>query len=195
MPGRNIYRAFVYFPMVISGVATAIVGQWMFNENLGVANKVVTSLHLPMIHWQSSGLPAMLSVVIMTLWTRIGFNMVIYLASLQNIDPAYHEAATVDGARTLQRFRSITWPLLSPTTFFLVIMNVIYSFQVFDLIYVMTGGGPTNSTNVLGVYAYQQGFESNQQGYAAAIGMVLFVFMLIFTVVQWKLSNAQEAVE
>lgn len=190
--GRNIYRAFVYFPMVISGVATAVVGGWMFNENLGVANNFLTGVGLPAIRWQSAGFPAMLSLVIMTLWTRVGFNMVVYLASLQNIDPSYQEAAVVDGAGLLQRFRSITWPLLGPTTFFLIIMNVIYSFQVFDLVFVMTGGGPSNATNVLGVYAYQQGFEANQQGYAAAVGMVLFVIVLIFTAVQWRLSKNRE---
>ncbi len=195
MRGRNVYRAFVYFPMVISGVATAIVGGWIFNENIGVANKIVTSLGMAPVHWQSSGWPAMISVVVMTLWTRVGFNMVIYLASLQNVDPAYSEAAVVDGAGVFQRFRSIVWPLLGPTTFFLVIMNVIYSFQVFDLIFVMTGGGPSNSTNMLGVYAYQQAFESNQQGYATAIGMTLFAFMLAFTVIQWRLSNNREAPE
>jgi ABC-type sugar transport system permease subunit len=195
MRGRNVYRAFVYFPMVISGVATAIVGGWMFNENIGVVNKMVTSLGLPAVHWQSSPWPAMFSIVVMTIWTRVGFNMVIYLAGLQNVDPTYHEAAMIDGASLFQRFRSITWPLLGPTTFFLVIMNVIYSFQVFDLVYVMTGGGPSNSTNMLGVYAYQQAFQSNEQGYATAIGMALFAFMLVFTVVQWKLSGNREAPE
>jgi multiple sugar transport system permease protein len=195
MRGRNIYRAFVYFPMVISGVATAIVGGWMFNENIGVANKMLTSLGLPAVHWQSSAWPSMFSIVIMTLWTRVGFNMVIYLAGLQNVDPTYHEAAMMDGAGIFQRFRAITWPLLGPTTFFLVIMNVIYSFQVFDLVYVMTGGGPSNSTNMLGVYAYQQAFQSNEQGYATAIGMALFAFMLAFTVIQWRISNNREAPE
>ena len=192
MRGRNAYRSFIYFPMVISGVATAIVGGWMFNENLGVANKFLAAVGLPIIHWQSGAAPAMLSLVIMTLWTRVGFCMVIYLAGLQNADPAYHEAAAVDGATAWQRFRSITWPLLGPTTFFLLIMNVIYSFQVFDLVFVMTGGGPSNATNMLGVYAYQQGFQSNQQGYAAAIGMVLFLLVLVFTAVQWKISRNRD---
>jgi len=190
--GRNIYRSFVYFPMVISGVATAIVGGWMFNENLGVADKFLAAVGLPIIQWQSAAAPAMLSLVIMTLWTRVGFCMVIYLAGLQNIDPTYQEAAAVDGASAWQRFRHVIWPLLGPTTFFLIIMNVIYSFQVFDLVFVMTGGGPSNSTNMLGVYAYQQGFEANQQGYAAAIGMVLFVIVLVFTAFQWRISRNRE---
>ena len=179
--GRNAYRSFVYFPMVISGVATAIVGGWMFNENLGVVDKFLLAVHLPQIHWQSSGFPAMMSLVVMTLWARVGFNMVVYLAALQNLDDTYQEAAAVDGAGTWRRFLHVTWPMLGPTTFFLVVMNVIYSFQVFDLVYVMTGGGPSNSTNMLGVYAYQQGFVSDSQGYAAAIAMVLFLCVLVFT--------------
>ena len=190
--GRNIYRSFIYFPMVISGVATALVGGWMFNENLGVANKFLTAIGLPTVSWQSGATPAMMSLVIMTLWTRVGFCMVIYLAGLQNVDPSYYEAAAVDGASLWQRFRAITWPLLGPTTFFLVIMNVIYSFQVFDLVFVMTAGGPSNSTNMLGVYAYQQAFQSNAQGYAAALGMVLFVIVLVFTAVQWRLSRNRD---
>ncbi|HUA43340.1 MAG TPA: sugar ABC transporter permease [Streptosporangiaceae bacterium] len=190
--GRNIYRSFVYFPMVISGVATAIVGGWMFNENLGVADKFLAAVHLPTIHWQSSSFPAMMSLVVMTLWTRVGFNMVIYLAGLQNMDSSYLEAAAVDGAGPWRRFRRVTWPMLGPTTFFLVVMNVIYSFQVFDLVYVMTGGGPSNSTNMLGVYAYQQGFIENQQGYATAIGMALFVLVLAFTAIQWRVSRHRD---
>jgi multiple sugar transport system permease protein len=192
LAGRKAYRAFIYFPMVISGVATAIIGGWMFNENLGVADKFLAAVGLPVIHWQSQPAPAMFSLVIMTLWTRVGFCMVIYLAGLQNIDPSYTEAATVDGASTWQRFLRITWPLLGPTTFFLLIMNVIYSFQVFDLVFVMTGGGPSNSTNMLGVYAYQQGFQADQQGYAAAIGMVLFLLVLVFTAVQWRMNRNRE---
>lgn len=190
--GRNIYRSFVYFPMVISGVATAILGYWMFNENLGVVNKFLLAVHLPIIHWQSDSFPSMLSLVIMTLWTRVGFNMVIYLAGLQNVDSSYQEAAAVDGANVWQRFLRVTWPLLGPTTFFLVIMNVIYSFQVFDLVYVMTGGGPSNSTDMLGVFAYQAAFVENEQGYATAIGMVLFVFVLLFTIFQWRVSRNRE---
>ncbi|MHB1930678.1 MAG: carbohydrate ABC transporter permease [Acidimicrobiales bacterium] len=192
MRGRAFYRGMVYFPTVISGVATAIVGQWMFNENIGVVDKFLRSIGLASIHWQSAGFPAMLSLVIMTLWTRVGFNMVIYLAGLQNVDDSYLETAMIEGANWWQRLWKVMWPLLGPTTFFLVVLNVIYSFQVFDLVFVMTGGGPTNDTNMMVTYAYQQGFQNQAQGYAAAIGMFLFVVVLVFTALQWRLSRNKD---
>ena len=194
MGGRSFYRGMVYFPTVISGVATALIGQWMFNENIGVVDKFLLSVGLAPIHWQSADFPAMLSLVVMTLWTRVGFNMVVYLAGLQNIDDSYLEAAMIEGASWFQRLWRVIWPLLGPTTFFLVVLNVIYSFQVFDLVYVMTGGGPSNDTNMVVTYAYQQGFENQAQGYASAIGMVLFLVVVIFTVLQWRLSRNKDVV-
>ena len=192
MGGRSFYRGMVYFPTVISGVATALIGQWMFNENIGVVDKFLLSVGLSPIHFQSTDFPAMLSLVVMTLWTRVGFNMVVYLAGLQNIDDSYLEAAMIEGASWFQRLWRVIWPLLGPTTFFLVVLNVIYSFQVFDLVYVMTGGGPSNDTNMIVTYAYQQGFANQAQGYASAIGMVLFLVVVIFTVLQWRLSRNKD---
>lgn len=190
--GRTVYRAFIYFPMVISGVATAIVGGWLFNENIGFVSHFMTSLGLAPIRWQSAPFPAMLSLVIMTIWTRVGFNMVIYLAGLQNIDDSYLETAKLEGANWWQQLWRVLWPLLGPTTFFLIVLNVIYSFQVFDLVFVMTAGGPSNGTNMMLLYAYQQGFENQAQGYASAIGMVLFLIVLVFTALQWRLSRNQD---
>lgn len=192
MGGRSFYRGMVYFPTVISGVATALVGNWMFNENIGVVDKFLISIGLAPIHWQSQGFPAMLSLVVMTLWTRVGFNMVVYLAGLQNIDDSYLEAAMIEGASWFQRLWRVIWPLLGPTTFFLVVLNVIYSFQVFDLVFVMTGGGPSNDTNMMVTYAYQQGFENQAQGYSAAIGMVLFLVVVVFSILQWRLSRNKD---
>ncbi len=192
MKGRTVYRAIIYFPMVISGVATAIVGGWMFNENIGVFDKFLVSVGLSPIEWQSHTFPAMVSLVVMTIWTRVGFNMVIYLSGLQNIDESYLETARIEGANAWQRLVKVLWPLLGPTTFFLIILNVIYSFQVFDLVYVMTAGGPSNGTNMMLLYAYQQAFQNQEQGYAAAIGVFLLVVVLIFTALQWRLSRNQE---
>jgi multiple sugar transport system permease protein len=190
--GRTIYRTIIYFPVVISGIATGIVGGWMFNENIGFVDKSLRALGLAPISWQSHGFPAMLSLVIMTIWTRIGFNMVIYLSGLQNIDQSYLETATIEGANAWQRLWKVMWPLLGPTTFFLILLNVIYSFQAFDLIYVMTSGGPDNATNTMLVYAYQQAFQNQEQGYAAAIGIFLLFIVLIFTALQWRLSRNRE---
>lgn len=192
MKGRTFYRAMIYFPMVISGVATAIVGGWIFNENIGVIDKFLVSIGMTPIEWQSKTFPAMLSLVVMTIWTRIGFNMVIYLSGLQNIDESYLETARIEGANAWQRLVKVLWPLLGPTTFFLIILNVIYSFQVFDLVFVMTAGGPSNGTNMMLLYAYQQAFQNQEQGYAAAIGVFLLLIVLIFTALQWRLSRNRE---
>jgi ABC-type sugar transport system permease subunit len=146
------------------------------------------------VAWQSDGLPALISVVIVAIWLRIGFNMIIYLAGLQGIEPQLYEAARIDGASRWQQLRSITVPLVGPSTFFLLIMNVIASFQVFDLIFVMTGGGPGNSTSVLVTYAYRNGFQIREQGYGAAIGIVILIITLLFTFVQWKTSRTRDQV-
>ncbi|MEV0845072.1 sugar ABC transporter permease [Streptomyces sp. NPDC049954] len=194
MPARPLWRTLVYLPMVISGVATALIGTLMFDQNIGLLNKLVASIGLPTAPWQTNGSAAMASVVLITLWMRVGFNMVIYLAGLQGISPEMYEAADVEGAGFWQRLRHITVPLLGPSTFFLLIMNVIYSFQVFDTVYVMTLGGPGHSTDVMITYAYRNGFQGRQQGYAAAIGIVLYVIVMIFTALQWRFSRNRDTV-
>ncbi|MGC5395227.1 carbohydrate ABC transporter permease [Streptomyces sp. DT20] len=194
MPARPLWRTLVYLPMVISGVATALIGTLMFDQNIGLLNKLLATFGLPAAPWQTSGTAAMASVVLITLWMRVGFNMVIYLAGLQGISPEMYEAADLEGAGPWQRLRHITVPLLGPSTFFLLIMNVIYSFQVFDTVYVMTLGGPGHATDVMITYAYRNGFESRQQGYAAAIGIVLYVIVMIFTALQWRFSRNRDTV-
>lgn len=193
LPGRSVYRAIIYLPMVISGVATALIGTFMFDENIGTLDKMLRAVHLPPIAWQSSGIPAMASIILVTLWIRVGFDMVIYLAGLQGVSPELYEAARTEGASGWQTFRSITVPLVGPSTFFLLIMNVIYTFQMFDTVFVLTNGGPGFSTSVLGTYAYQNGFgPPRAQGYAAAIGVVIFVLTLAFTAFQWRVSRTRD---
>jgi multiple sugar transport system permease protein len=127
----------------------------------------------------------MVSVVVMTVWTRVGFAMVIYLAALQDVPREIHEAAQVDGAGAVQRFWWVTVPMLSAPTFFLVVMNIIWSFQVFDIVYVMTGGGPGNDTEMLVTYAYDQGFGPTRDfGYGSTIGVVIFLLTLVVVVLR-----------
>ena len=195
LPGRKVVRTIIYLPLVISGVAVGLIGTFLFNETIGVFNGLATSLGLPNAAWQSSGIPAFASLVLITLWIRVGFTMIIYLAGLQAVPQELYESASVEGASGWQRFRFITFPLLGPSTFFLLIMNVIYSFQVFDTVFVLTNGGPGSATEVLGTYAYKTAFgAARDQGYGAAIGVVIFFLTLIFTVVQWRTSrNRDEA--
>ena len=193
LPGRKVVRTIIYLPLVISGVAVGLIGTFLFNETIGVFNGLATSLGLPNASWQSSGIPAFASLVLITLWIRVGFTMIIYLAGLQAVPQELYEAASVEGATAWQSFRFITFPLLGPSTFFLLIMNVIYSFQVFDTVFVLTNGGPGVATEVLGTYAYKTAFgPARDQGYGAAIGVVIFFLTLIFTIVQWRTNRNRD---
>lgn len=195
LPARGLFRSILILPMAISGVATALMGVLLFDENSGLIDKLVRAVGLPGVPWQSGGTAAFVSIVLITLWWRVGFNMLIYLAGLQSVDAGVYEAGRLDGAGGWQRFRYLTVPLVGPSSFFLLILNVIYSFQVFDLVFVMTGGGPGNATSVIVTYAYDQGFVTRDQGYAAAIGVVLLLVMLAFTVVRWYTGRSRDLVD
>jgi multiple sugar transport system permease protein len=195
LPARKVWRTVVYLPLVISGVSVGLIGTFLYNEVIGVVNKLLLALGAGGIPWQSNGFWAFTSVVLVTLWIRVGFSMIIYLAALQAVPEDLYEAAELEGANGWQRFRHITVPLVGPATFFLIIMNVIYSFQVFDTIFVLTNGGPGTSTEVLGTWAYKVAFgPTRNQGYGAAIGAVIFVLTLVFTVVQWRANRSRDVV-
>lgn len=194
LPARGIWRTMIVLPMVISGVASGMIAVIIFYQTNGIINKVLVALGMQPIAWQSDAVPAMVSVMIVSIWLRVGFNMIIYLAGLQGIAPELYEAAKIDGADRWQEFRSVTVPLVGPSTFFLLIMNVIASFQVFDVIFVMTGGGPGNATSVLVTYAYRNGFQIREPGYGAAIGIVILLITLAFTFIQWKTSRTRDLV-
>ncbi|PSL38115.1 carbohydrate ABC transporter membrane protein 1 (CUT1 family) [Labedella gwakjiensis] len=195
LPASGVFRTLIVLPLVISGVASGMIAVTIFSQGSGIINKALVSLGLSPVAWQSDGTAAFVSVMITAIWLRIGFNMVIYLAGLQSISPELYEAARIDNANRWQLFRYITVPLVGPSTFFLLIMNVIASFQVFDVVFVMTGGGPGYATSVLGTYAYRNGFQIREQGYGAAIGVVILVITLIFTYVQWRASRTRDLVE
>ena len=189
LPMRALLRSVYFVPVVIAGVVVALVWAWMYDTTQGVINGLLLKLGLPRVPWTSSEAWALPSLIITTVWVRMGFCMVVYLAGLQSIPASLLEAATVDGAGAWRRFRSITFPLLAPTSFLLLIISVVFSFQVFDLIYVMTGGGPGFSTTVLVGYIFRAAFMEFRMGYASALGVVLFVLVLGFTAVQWRLSH------
>jgi len=186
---RGIFRTVYYLPVVISGIAIGLLGFWMFDEQVGVINKMLEALGLSGVGWRSSTFWAWVSIVLSTLWFRVGFCMVIYLAALQNIPREYYDASATDGATPWQQFRLITLPLLRMATVVLALYGVIESFQVFDVIYVLTRGGPGDSTFVLGVFAYEEAFEQRQRGYGAAIGVVLYLLLMIVLVIQYGLTR------
>jgi multiple sugar transport system permease protein len=192
---REVMRTIYYLPVVISGVAAGLIAQWMFNENIGVVNEVLGIAGLGPVSWQSSPAWAMTSVVLLTLWVGVGFNMVVYLAALQGIPREYYDASAVDGANSVQQFRHVTLPGLSTATVFLAIYGVILSFQTFDLIYILTGGGPGNATEVLGTYAYEQAFSARERGYGAAIGVVLYLLLIVVLSAQFWISHRRNPEE
>jgi ABC-type sugar transport system permease subunit len=189
LPGRPILRAIFFLPFVISAVATATTAGWIFGDTFGVINKILEAMGLEKVRWLSNRETALLTVIIATVWVRLGFCMLIYLAGLQSIPGDLIEAAEIDGASAVQRFFRITLPLLRPTTFLIFILSVIYSFEVFDLVYVMTSGGPGYATTVLTIYIYDTAFQTQSFGYASAIGLVFMAIIMSITLVQWRFSN------
>lgn len=183
--GSNFYKTAYFLPFVTPLIVIAIIWQWIFDPNIGLLNNVLRTN----IKWLYDSNYAMFAVIIVSVWKLIGYNMVIFLSGLSGINQSLFEAAKIDGANNFRIFKDITVPLLSPTIFFVVIITCISSFQVFDLIYMMTEGGPMNSTNVLVYAIYQNAFEYFKVGYASALAYVLFFIILILTTIQWKLRK------
>lgn len=185
--GVAVLRTIYFLPSVTSFVAIALVWMWIYHPTFGAANYVLSLVGLPPMPWLNSTRTAMLSVVMFTIWLGLGYQMVVFLAGLQGIPEEYYEAARMDGASGWQRFRKVTFPLLMPTTFFLLITSLISSFQAFTSIYVMTAGGPVGSTDVIVYHIYQAAWEQLRMGYASAMAWVLFVLILMATWVQFRL--------
>ena len=189
VPGRAFLRTIYFLPFVISAVATGTTAGWLFGDSFGIINKLLVSVGLEKVRWLSSRENAMMTVIITTVWIRLGFNMLIYLSGLQSIPIELIESSRLDGASPRQQFFHITLPLLKPTTFLLIVLNIIYSFEAFDLVYVMTNGGPGYATTVLTVFIYKTAFQTQKFGYASAIGLVFMIIIMSITLVQWRLSN------
>ena len=186
--GLSFYRMAYFTPVVTSAVAASAIWLWIYQPNFGLANASLQALDLPAQTWLSNPDLAMPAIVLMSLWKGLGYNVVIFLAGLQNVPTVYQEAAQIDGANAWQRFRHITWPLLSPVTYFVLIIGVINSFKVFTQIHVMTPtGGPLGSTAVLVFYIYEQAFQKFSFGRSAAVAFILFAIVLALTFVQRRI--------
>ena len=187
--GRDAFRSIFYMPGVVSGVATATVAAWILNTHYGVLNSALTAAGLPREDWLDSRSGAFWTLTFTTVWMRVGFCMLVYLAGLQEIPSDLYEAARVDGANRWLQFRHITWPMLRRSTLLLAVLNTVFSFQIFDLSYVMTAGGPAFSTTMLVQYLYETGFSLQRQGYAAAVAISLFTMMLLLTGAAWLIER------
>lgn len=183
--GAEFYKTAYFLPFITPMIVIGVVWEWMFDPNIGMLNHV---LHIH-INWLYDTHFAMPALIIVSVWKLIGYNMVIFLSALSGISQSLFEAAKIDGANSIQIFKKVTVPMLSPTIFFVVIITAISSFQVFDLIYLMTQGGPLDSTNVLVYSIYKNAFEYFNIGKASAIAYVLFVIILCLTLIQWNLRK------
>jgi len=192
--GSGFFRTAFFLPVITSIIAIAVVWLWVYDDNNGLINVTLRALGLRPVRWLTSTRMALLSIIIMTVWKNAGYHMVIFLAGLQGIPESLHEAAIIDGASPVQRFRHITWPLLVPTTVFVLITNTIFTFQVFGPIYVMTGGGPVRSTSVIVYYLYQRAFEFQEMGYASAVAWIIFLILIAMTVFQLRVSRRREQI-
>jgi multiple sugar transport system permease protein len=184
--GMTWYRTAFFTPVVTAGVAVGLLWRWVFNTDYGLLNYGLRAIGLPTAAWLDSVHLAMPAVMIASIWKGVGWGMVIFLAGLQGIPEHLYEAARLDGASNWRQFRHITVPLLFPSIFFVLVMSFIGSFQVFDLVYVMTGGGPLHSTDVIIFYLYQHAFQRFQLGYAAAVSYLLFAVIFILTMTQMR---------
>ncbi|SDO57450.1 carbohydrate ABC transporter membrane protein 1, CUT1 family [Nakamurella panacisegetis] len=186
MAGRSFFRAAIFLPVVTSWVVVALVWQWLLNPSNGLVDEVLGFLHLPQPGWWTDPSWAIPSVILASAWKDLGFVMVILLAGLQSIPTDLYEAAEVDGATGWQRFRRITFPLLSPSTFFVVVISLINGFQVFDQVFVMTGGGPEGSSQVVVGQIYNLTFRYGRAGDASALSWMLFIVILLITAIQLR---------
>jgi len=187
-PSVSIFRTVFYLPSITPSVASAILWLMIFQPDYGLLNTFLTWIHLPTRQWLFDPQVAKLVFVIMGIW-GIGNFMVIFLAGLQSIPEHLYEAAAIDGAGWWARLRHVTLPMLSPIIFFNLVIGIIGSFQVFTAAYIITDGGPVNSTLFYVLYLWNNAFQFFEMGYASALAWVLFVVVLIFTFIQFKLAN------
>jgi len=214
--GKSLYRTIYFLPVVTSAVAVSVVWTWLYNPEAGPVNGLVTAMGGEPLMWLREprgvfelllsplGLHpegilagpslALVSLMIVSVWKSTGYNTVLFLAGLENIPQTFYEAARLDGAGPWGTFRHVTWPLLSPTTYYVLIMSTIMSFQTFALVYVMTpppGGGPLGTTNVIVFQLFQKAFDRFDLGYASAISVFLFLVLLGLTILQRRLAGTR----
>jgi len=187
LKGVGFFRTAVFTPFVTSTVAAGVVFTWLLDLDRGLVNAALAGVGLDRIDFLQDDRWAMPAVIVMTLWKQAGYNMILFLAGLQAIPDIYYEAATIDGAkRGWETFRHVTWPLLWPTTFFVIVISVIFAFRSFEQMFVMTRGGPVGSTTTLVYYVFDKAFKLGNMGAAAAVSTLMVLIVLGITWVQFR---------
>ncbi len=191
MRGQSIFKALIFIPAITPSIVVGAVWLYIYDGNLGLLNAALRELGRDPIIWLGDRDYAMLALVIASVWQRFGWFMILFLAGLQDVPADLKEAARLDGASTRQLFQHVTWPLLRPTLTLVTILAVIGAFQVFDLVYVMTGGGPAYATHTLSFYIYAKAFTSLEMGYAAAMSYVFFLIIFLLTLGQLRFFRSR----
>lgn len=193
--GKNMlfsfFRLIYYMPSITNIVAIAVIWGFLYNQQYGLFNYLLSFVHLGPVPWLQDPLIAKISLIILASWKGIGINMIIFLAALQGIPKMYYEAARIDGANRWQQLIHVTLPMLRYATFFVSVTTMIGWLQFFEEPFVMTGGGPVDGTVSIALFIYQQGFEFSRFGYAAAGSFVLFIIIIIFTLIQFKFRKSE----
>ena len=192
LQGRNLVRAVVFSPTMLSGAAIAVIWTYIFDPRYGLLSEILGFVGLPSPNWLISTFWAMPALIIVYVWKNMGYSVIIFLAGLQTISKDLYDAARVDGANAWDRFVHVTLPGLRPIVFFLSVTTVLQSFQAFDIIRVMTGGGPANATNTLIYHLYELGFVSFNAGQAGVVAVVLFIIMFTLTVIQFRFMDQSD---
>ncbi len=187
--GRSVYRALIFSPWVTPTVAISIVWIWLFNVDNGLLNRLLTGVGLPPSKWISSRDTSLMSVSLVTVWKSLGYTMIFYASALEKVPQQLYEAASIDGANGWQKFKTITFPGISPTTFFLMVIMMISSLQAYDQIQILTQGGPAGSTRTLLYLYYQYAFEKYRMGEATAVAAVLMVLTVGLSILQFMGSK------
>ncbi|RIK55514.1 MAG: sugar ABC transporter permease [Chloroflexi bacterium] len=186
---RHLYRGIYFIPVVAPTVALALLWGWLYEPNFGIINGVLRSFGIKGPAWLGTTQWALRSVIIMAIWAGLGFQIVIFLAGLQNISQEYYEAAAIDGANAWQKFVRITLPLLSPVTFFVLVTGIIGTFQDFSLVWVLTQGGPAGATQLIVMYLYGLAFRLQRMGLASAVAYAVFLIIVGLTILNFVFSK------
>lgn len=186
--GVVVYRTLYFLPSMCAGIGLLILWRWIYNPDFGLLNVLLSYVGVKGPDWLGSVKWAKPALILMGVWTSMGgTSMILYLAALKGVDPGLYEAAEMDGANAWHKFRYITWPMIGPTTFFILIMAIISGFQGnFNTVYIMTGGGPGGSTTVMSLHIYNHAFRLYNMGYAATTAWVLFILIFGITIISWK---------
>lgn len=189
--GRSFFRVVYFIPAITMGAAVAMIWRWMYNGDYGIINFILNKLGMESVQFLSDPSTALVSISIVSIWSTVGYNMIILLAGIQGISKSYYEAAAIDGANGVKQFFHVTLPLVTPTLFFVMITSLISTFQTFDTIYMMVNKKSLamEATQSMVVYFYRNAFEYSKKGYASALAVFLFLIIMVITAIQMKMQK------